>query len=220
MGSSSRQVIIVDNTAVNSFADIVVTSGGNTVHLLIRLSDLYVTGWYYEAEKEHYWPLASENAPTRPGAEPHSEWMGAENYDRLSNLGNISLASLQIGHHSLCQAVHDLRNPESAGTQGVARALLRMIFAVSEGSRYSWISGGLYNALNNGQDFTVTNTGTELVRNWSNISNVLVDHVNHPNSTASTSTTSFGTINTAAAAAKLLLTALNQGSDPNPHDEL
>ncbi|MEU6140085.1 ribosome-inactivating family protein [Streptomyces sp. NPDC047081] len=221
VGSSSRTVIVTDNTAVNSFADIVATSGGQTVHLLVRLSDLYVTGWYYESNGEHYWPLASQNAPRRTDADIHVNWEGAENYNRLATLGNIALADVQIGHHGLYQAIHDLRNPEGAGTQAVARALLRMIFAVSEGSRFNWISGGVYNALNNGQDFRMTQTGVELVRNWAGISHVLVDHVAHGNaSTSSVSTQSFGHISTAAAAAKLLLTALNDGQDPNPRDEL
>ncbi|MEV0742131.1 ribosome-inactivating family protein [Streptomyces sp. NPDC050549] len=220
--SSSRTVTFTNNTAIHTFADLVVTSQGQRVHLLVRLSDLYVTGFYFDAsDGRHYVPITTANAAIISGADVNDHWRGTENYNKLSSLGSISLADLQIGHHSLFQAITDLRHVDTASTQAVARALLRMIFAVSEGSRFPWLSGGIYNALLNSQDFRVSNTGVELVHDWAGLSHVLADRLKNGNkSTASVRTTSFGLVDSVAKAVKLLLTALSDGVNPNPHEEL
>ena len=218
-------VDITDNTATNSFVDVVVRSGDTAVHLLIRLSDFYMVGFYFvERGTTYYYPIASiNNAPSMPGAEVLSYWAGAENYNYLSNQAGIGMTSMQVSHANIRQAIFDMRDTTGSQTPTniMARGILRMIIAVAEGSRFRPLAADIGNALSHNSAVTLGNRYVELVRDWQDLSHTYIDHANNPNtSTASTSTANWGLINSAQAAARLLMVCLNSGSNPNPHDEL
>ncbi|MEV8548040.1 ribosome-inactivating family protein [Streptomyces sp. NPDC051572] len=216
---STVYVDILNNQATGKYTTVEVANGSRSVHLVIRLSDLYVVGYYYfNGNTRMYTPL-TENAPTYNDAVADGTWIGAENYNTLANRGNIALRDLTVNTANMEQAVYDLTNP-NATTANQARALLRMIVTISEGARFRALATDLANRFGDGGTLTLTQTYEELIRNWAGLSHVLVSHVNAPNSTASVTLSTWGTYNTAQEAAKLLMSALNDGSNPNPHDEL
>jgi len=212
----------LNNTRTDSFLTVTVQSGSLQVHLYVRESDLYVVGYYYmNGNTREYVPL-TEDAPIQQGnnVNVHNQYIGAESYIKLARMAGVSLASLTIGSPGLAQGVIDLRNPDGSA-QAWARGMLRMIMAVSEGSRFRPLAGEIATNLGNFTDLTLGNRFVELVRNWSNISEVYEDHLHNGNSsTASTSTSHWGTIDDIRRAAQLLLISLNTGANPNPHDEL
>ncbi|WP_062642623.1 ribosome-inactivating family protein [Streptomyces maremycinicus] len=239
VASSSSRTVRVDtlsNTASNQYVALRVVAGSTHVTLAIRLSDLYVVGFWYSSAANarvfHYYPIApSGTAPAFPASGVVETWssvttestmLGMENYNDLARRGNVALNAVGISASSLEQSVRDLATggANRAMTQSTARALLRLIIAVSEGTRFRPLANQVASAINNGGTFTTGDRYVVLIRDWDGISTVYRDHLDNPHSTTGHTVQGWGSVNSVATAAALLLAAMGAGSMTFPKTEL
>ncbi|WP_427918752.1 ribosome-inactivating family protein [Streptomyces sp. cg40] len=239
VASSSSRTVRVDtlsNTASSQYVALRVVTGNTHVTLAIRLSDLYVVGFWYpsptNARTFHYYPIApTGTAPAFPSSGVVETWssvttettmLGMENYNDLARRGNIALNAVGISASSLEQSVRDLATGGSnrAMTQSTARALLRLIIAVSEGTRFRPLATQVAGAINNGGTFTTGDRYVALIRDWDSISTVYRNHLDNPSDTTGHTLQGWGSVNSVATAAALLLAAMGAGSMTFPKTEL
>jgi hypothetical protein len=237
--SSSRpRTINVDTlpTAGNHLVPIDVVAGNTHMTLVVRLADLYVIGFWNNASAHQYryFPIAGRGSnPPFPGHSYDSEsqgatfntgWIGQENYNDLARRAGISLSNLTINTSNLEQSVRDLASVVNNQTMNAnhARALLRLIVTVAEGTRFRPLANDLAsNVMGSGRTLTLGDAYVALIRNWAGISEVYNDHLTNPHSTLSETLPHWGTIAGVLAAAHLLLTSHNPGKIVYPHyDEL
>jgi hypothetical protein len=233
----------VDVTSPNAhheFLDLQVQGGGRRTHLIIRLSDLYVIGYFFyepgapgAGGSNVYVPLADDSPTNLPrtilqpgtnGFVRYGDMIGKENYNDLAGLAGTNLADLQISPGSLQQSLFALsdRGNLRNNRQGViARGLLQFIVTVSEGIRSRRLAGSMTGMLQSHSTMTLGEPNLELMRKWSDISNVLTGASTSSSPPPPVTTRYWGTIDTPAAAAALLLVALfNKAFGSPPHDEL
>ncbi|MFF4256542.1 ribosome-inactivating family protein [Streptomyces sp. NPDC001663] len=226
-------VDVTSPEANRQFLDLDVQGGGQAIHLVIRLSDLYVIGYFYYAPDQGniYVPLANDfpdlpQAILHPGVNGYSTYsymLGHENYNDLAGMAGTSMAGLQISPAGLQQSLYAMRdwNNVQGRNQGVlARGLLQFIVAVSEGIRSRQLAVSMTGMFRDHSTMTLGEPNLELMRDWSDISNVLTG-ASSSSSPPVVTTTYWGTIDTAAKAAAFLLVALfNKANGSPPNDEL
>lgn len=224
----SHPVFILDNTQTNRFADIVVTdshdnSPGYALHVVVRLSDMYVVRFYHVNSASN---VVYNLAPNLPGSAStdNNHFIGSEGYDALSRIAGTRLQDVPISYNSLTGDRYSLM--QTAFTQSYQQAagqMLRWIFAVAEGVRFPQIATRIADALNAYASTGLTDNQIALIRSWSRISEVFAGRVNGTDPSASTTiqtTSGPVTFNSIASSGRVLHTCLNTGSNPNPHDEL
>jgi ribosome inactivating protein len=226
--------------ANRQFLDLQVQGGGQAIHLVIRLSDLYVIGYFYYAPDQGnvYVPLAPAgdgpgNSPDLPqtilhpgvnGYTTYDYMRNHENYNDLAGMAGTSLADLQISPASLQQSLFAMR--DYANVQGqrqgvLARGLLQFIVTVSEGIRSRQLAVSMTGMLQSHSTMTLGEPNVELMRDWSDISNVLTGASTSSSPPPPVTTRYWGTIDTPARAAAFLLVALfNKQLGSPPNDEL
>lgn len=210
-------VTVLDNTRTNNFADIVVSAPGHnapTVHVVVRLSNLYVVRVY----TTHNRVLNLSRSIPNESSTDDNFFVGREGYDALSRVGNQALTGVNIGPGPLAQALFDLANANSTRLNQ-ARGLLTLIFGISEASRFRTLSDRVAPSFDSGNSVTYSSQQITLIRDWSSVSHVYVGHMNGTDNSASTSVAG-ASVSNARQAAALLAIALNDGSNPNPKDEL
>ncbi|MFJ9909546.1 ribosome-inactivating family protein [Streptomyces sp. NPDC101152] len=214
-----RNVTILDNTRTNNFADIVITSSTVTVHAVVRLSDLYVVR-VYTLGTAHNRVLNLIGGLPNAASTDDNYFVGSEGYDALaaSNRGNIALTSVTLGPATFANAVYELANPRTT-RPNQARNILRLIFGISEAARFNPIANRIAGSFDTGNSATLSAHQVALIRSWAKVSHVLVGRTNGTDPGASTSVAG-SSIGNARQAAALLATALNDGRNPNPKDEL
>ncbi len=213
-------VTVLDNTRTNNFADVVISSPGHsapTVHAVVRLSDLYVVRVYTVGTSHNRVLNLIRNVPNESSTDDNF-FVGREGYDALSRVANQSLTSVTVGPGPLSQALFDLANTGSSRLNQ-ARGLLSIIFGISEASRFRTLADRVAPSFDSGSSVTYSSQQIALIRNWANVSHVYVGHVNGTDEGASTSVAG-AEISDARQAAALLAIALNDGTNPNPRDEL
>ncbi|MFI6546202.1 ribosome-inactivating family protein [Streptomyces prunicolor] len=213
-------VTVLDNTRTNNFADVVISSPGHfapTVHAVVRLSDLYVVRVYTLGTSHNRVLNLIRNVPNESSTDDNF-FVGREGYDALSRVANQSLTSVTIGPGPLSQALFDLANTGSSRLNQ-ARGLLSIIFGISEAARFRTLADRVAPSFDSGDSVGYSSQQIALIRNWANVSHVYVGHVNGTDDGASTSVAG-AEISDARQAAALLAIALNDGSNPNPRDEL
>ncbi|WP_405948991.1 ribosome-inactivating family protein [Streptomyces prunicolor] len=213
-------VTVLDNTRTNTFADVVISSpgfGSPTVHAVVRLSDLYVVRVYTVGASGNRVLNLIRNVPNESSTDDNF-FVGREGYDALSRVANQSLTGVTIGPGPLSQALYDLANAGSTRLNQ-ARGLLSIIFGISEAARFRTLADRVAPSFDSGDSVSYSSQQIALIRNWANVSHVYVGHVNGTDDGASTSVAGAG-ISDARQAAALLAIALNDGSNPNPKDEL
>lgn len=213
-------VTVLDNRRTNNFADIVISSPGHSappVHAVVRLSDLYVVRVYAVASSHNRVLNLIRNVPNESSTDDNF-FVGREGYDALSRVANQSLTNVTIGPGPLSQALFDLSNANSSRLNQ-ARGLLTIIFGISEAARFRTLADRVAPSLDSGSSVTYSSQQIALIRNWANVSHVYVGHVNGTDEGASTSVAG-AEISDARQAAALLAIALNDGTNPNPKDEL
>lgn len=237
-----KQVAVdtLKNTATDRFSDVEVTTGGHSIHLIVRLSDLYVVGFHTRVDRpgdfqgfQHvYIPLAAD-APQVPNGlvtgnagtsyTTNTDWQGRENYNDIARLGNTRLTDTTVGHTTLVQAVMDMRNPHRRNQQVWMRGLLRMIMGLSEAARLRPVGTSIAVAFDHG-GHRITPTDVALIRNWQGLSNVYHHYgdtgASSSNTQSSVDIVGYGRIDTLREVLKLIQIALGFGEDPNPKDEL
>jgi hypothetical protein len=220
--------------ANRQFLDLQVQGGGQAIHLVIRLSDLYVVGYFYYAPDQGnvYVPLAADSPdlpqtilhPGVNGVVRYGDMIGHENYNDLAGMAGTNLADLQISPASLQQSLFAMR--DRANVQGrrqgvIARGLLQFIVTVSEGIRSRRLATSMTSMLQTHNTMALSEPNVELMRKWSDISNVLTGASSSSAPPPPVTTRYWGTIDTPAAAAALLLVALfNKALGSPPNDEL
>ncbi|MEU6350706.1 ribosome-inactivating family protein [Streptomyces sp. NPDC047072] len=229
-----KQVAVdtLNNEATNTFSIAAVTSGSHTIHLVIRLSDLYVVGYFtgvdnpnnFDGFSNVYVPLAADAPDLTEGIvggeyTTRVDYKGKENYNDIARGGNTSLTDTTVGHAALTQSVIDMRNPSKSNQQFWMRGLLRMIMAVSEGARFRTLGTAITTSFDAG-GHKITTTDVSLIRNWASLSDVYHHYDDGSSSRASVDIAGWGRIDTLRAVIRLIMIALNTGSDPNPKDEL
>jgi len=210
----------VDTTPANAnraFVDVEMTTSGATVHLMLRLSDMYVIGYHYNqsGRSNVYMPLlrgadAPDPNETTLGS-PHNSvgtwgyFQGNESYAALAGMAGpgVTAQNLAISEHNLQQAVWDLRgDPQDTRLNTRrAQALMRVIGAVSEGTRFRPLATDLSRAMDRGGQITLGNY-LDLIHNWQNLSET------YAGTGRTVRTSSHGTISTVQQAAALLMVAL------------
>jgi hypothetical protein len=229
----SAAVDVTSPNANREFLDLQVQGGGQAIHLVIRLSDLYVVGYfYYESGQGNVYVPMAEDSPDLPQAILHNGvptvtrygyMVGHENYNDLAGKAHTSLADLQISPGSLqgsLFAMREYNNVQGRNEQVIAGGLLQFIVAVSEGIRSRQLAVSMTGMFQSHRTMTLGEPSVELMRSWSDISNVLTG-ASSSSSPPAVTTRYWGTIDTAAKAAALLLVALfNKAYGSPPHDEL
>lgn len=213
-------VTVLDNTRTNHFADVVISSPGHfapTVHAVVRLSDLYVVRVYAVGTSHNRVLNLIRNVPNESSTDDNF-FVGREGYDALSRVANQSLTGVTIGPGPLSQALFDLASTGSSRLNQ-ARGLLSIIFGISEAARFRTLADRVAPSFDSGDSVSYSSQQISLIRNWANVSHVYVGHVNGTDAGASTSVAGAG-ISDARQAAALLAIALNDGTNPNPRDEL
>ncbi|MCX5235348.1 ribosome-inactivating family protein [Streptomyces prunicolor] len=213
-------VTVLDNTRTNNLADVVISSPGHfapTVHAVVRLSDLYVVRVYTLGTSHNRVLNLIRNVPNESSTDDNF-FVGREGYDALSRVANQSLTSVTIGPGPLSQALFDLAGTGSSRLNQ-ARGLLSIIFGISEAARFRTLADRVAPSFDSGDSVNYSSQQIALIRNWANVSHVYVGHVNGTDDGASTSVAG-AEISDARQAAALLAIALNDGSNPNPRDEL
>ena len=213
-------VTVLDNTRTNNFADVVISSPGHfapTVHAVVRLSDLYVVRVYTVGAPHNRVLNLIRGLPNESSTDDNF-FVGREGYDALSRVANQSLTGVTIGPGPLSQALFNLASTSSSRLNQ-ARGLLTFIFGISEAARFRTLADRVAPSFDSGDSVTYSSQQIGLIRNWANISHVYVGHVNGTDDGASTSVAG-ASISDARQAAALLAIALNDGSNPNPTDEL
>ncbi|MBO4255328.1 ribosome-inactivating family protein [Streptomyces griseorubiginosus] len=221
-----------DASQDHGFIDLTVSTAGANVHLIIRVSDLYVVGFHYyvPGQGNRYVPLASHGLPQdlpqailNPGHHGYIEWtnfVGHENYNDLARMAGTQLEDLTLSHQNLRQAVFDMRvNPQDTSPNAMrtkATGVLRMIAAISEGSRIRPLSADLSTELNRGGQ-TALRRYVELIRNWAGISRVFT---NPGGAFNWVHTANWGDIRDRSQAAAVLLVALAARPVSGIKDEL
>ncbi|MCD9879748.1 ribosome-inactivating family protein [Streptomyces guryensis] len=178
----------LNNRASNRFTDIEVQTAGRSIHLVVRLSDLYVMGFHtrvdnpsdYHGFQYVYVPIAHDSPELNNAlvtGNPNGsytnlvDWQGNENYNDITRLGQTRLTDTTVGHASLIQAVRDMQNPHRRNQQQWMRGLLRMIMAVSEAARFRPLGTSVGLAFDHG-GHKITNSDVALIRNWQGLSSV------------------------------------------------
>ena len=233
-GRQTATVDTLNNRATNIFADIDVQTAGAAIHLVVRLSDLYVVGFHTQVNPSEwrgfdhvYIPIADDFPELTTGLvggdyTTDTDWVGRENYNTLARLANTRLTDVTVGEYSLQDAIHALRNPHLSNTPNIARGLLRLIMAVSEATRFRTIATGVTTHFS-GSQYRISNTNVSMIRNWQGLSSVF-HHYADPNAAGSSSRSvdipGYGVVDNLQAAVRLLMVALASGDNPNTKDEL
>ncbi|MGY1495063.1 ribosome-inactivating family protein [Streptomyces sp. QTS52] len=205
--------------ADHAYIDLTVTTAGATVHLIIRVSDMYVVGWHFYSPQygNAYIPLTADHpedipaavlSPTQNGFGQWGDMVGHENYSDLARLAGTRLEDLSLSHQNLRQAIFDLRqnpqNPSANVLRTKSVGILRLIMAISEGTRFRPIAADLGRQLTTGGQ-THLSRYVELIRNWANLSRIFTNPggvFNHVH------TAGWGDIRDRSAAAAVLMVAL------------
>ncbi|UXX91200.1 ribosome-inactivating family protein [Streptomyces sp. AD2-2] len=205
--------------ADHAYIDLTVTTAGATIHLIIRVSDMYVVGWHFYSPQAGnvYIPLSRDHpedipaavlSPTQNGFTQYGDMNGHENYNDLARSANTSLEDLSLSHQNLRQAVFDLHQnpsqPQANYVRNKSVGILRLIMAISEGTRFRPIAADLGRQLNTGGQTRMARY-IELIRNWRDISRVFT---NPGGALNWVHTVGWGDIRDRAAAAAVLMVAL------------
>jgi hypothetical protein len=213
-------VTVLDNTRTNHFADVVISSPDHAapvVHAVVRLSDLYVVRVYAVGAPHNRVLNLIRGLPNESSTDDNF-FVGREGYDALSRVANQALTGVTVGPGPFAQALFDLSNANSTRLNQ-ARGLLTVIFGISEAARFRTLADRVAPSFDSGNSVTYSSQQISLIRDWANVSHVYVGHVNGTDNTASTSVAGASVSNERQAAA-LLAIALNDGTNPNPRDEL
>ncbi|MFJ8026817.1 ribosome-inactivating family protein [Streptomyces sp. NPDC096311] len=211
-------VVITDNTRTNSFADVVISSSGApTVHAIVRLSDFYVVRFYTVGSPNNFVLNLASGIPNAAGSDDN--WfVGKEGYDALARVAGQSLTQVTLGENSLGSSLYELGNRGTNRTKQ-AQAMLRYIIGIAEAARFRPIADRIAGSMDQGSTTFITDQQVALMRSWARVSHVLVGRNNGTDPQASTSVAG-AEIDDIRVAASLLATALNDGANPNPKDEL
>jgi len=220
-GSDGKQhsVVITDNTRTNSFADIVISGTGTpAVHAVVRLSDFYVVRFY---TLQNIYPAQTLNlirgVPNEASTDNNS-FVGSENYNALAQKSGTAVNEISLGPTSFEQAIYALARPnQSVSTR--ATGMLTFILGIAEASRFNQVANRIGSTMDNFGSTTLSSRQVSLIRSWAAVSHVLVGRYNQTDASAST-TVAGADIDDIRTAAALLAVALNDGSNPNPRDEL
>ncbi|MFJ9565157.1 ribosome-inactivating family protein [Streptomyces fuscichromogenes] len=221
LGTDGKQhiVVITDNTRTNSFADIVISNSGSpTVHAVVRLSDFYVVRFYTVGGT---WDAQTLNlihgVPNETGTDDNS-FVGSENYNALSQKASLALNNVSLGPTDFDQALFALAKPKQTVADR-AHGMLTFILGIAEAARFNQIASRVADTMDNFGSTTLSTQQVALIRSWSALSHVFVGRYNGTDPGASTSIAG-ATIEDIRVAAVLLAVALNDGTNPNPKDEL
>ncbi|MEU3617982.1 pectinesterase family protein [Streptomyces sp. NPDC006872] len=182
-------VDVTDGSGANQFisVDLHAEDRPEFIRVFLRRSDSYVMGWRPGTENgpgdvdwgnSQFFTLDPDvNLPdaarTGAGANVNTRFEGLANYSDLQQQG-ATRDGMQITPASLNNAVLNLSDATNAETRSAAQAILQVIVAVAEGSRFRNQAGQTATAFGNGQAFTVTPQFMAQQNNWANMSRALL----------------------------------------------
>lgn len=173
----SSPVYVTDEDGRNQYAtfDLYTIGGPEFIRIYLRRLDGYFLGWRTGREVngtrvwDRYYTLSAEAAPTvdaqgnlNPGRLPGStsattirRFEGVENYTDLARYG-ATREGLRIGVLGLDQAILYLHAAADNNILFVAPAVLRMIVAFAEGSRFKNQAVAMHRAWGRGEEYELT----------------------------------------------------------------
>jgi hypothetical protein len=210
-----RAIINTDTSQNDAYADVLIRDRSDpdrTLHMRVRLSNLYVTQFYYTEGRRTYYISLDNNAPTS------SNWIRVADlesgYDGLSRQASAPLVGFGVSTYNLAASRRVLM-----GTRNVpqmARAALRFIIAIAEASRIRPLSERITNNFQSSEEgYQLVGEDVNAMRSWGRLSDIF-------HGTKATVTAYGRIIDNARKAAILLLIALGTAHAPGttPKTEL